>query len=220
MTNKKIVFVSDFDGTITDDDFFEYTTKTYFDEEALKPWKEYVLGRKNHFDALKEMFAKVKVEEKDLNGLIDTINVDQDFENVMRLCSSKGIELYICSAGNDYYISRIIGNQIKMFDIKLVSNHGEYSKETGLVMTAPEPTDPFYDENIGISKYKLIKSLKDAGYFVVFAGDGPPDIEPARIADVVFAKKILLEKCHAEKIKTKRFNNFSDIYKYFKELNV
>ena len=218
MVNKKIAFVSDFDGTITDDDFFEYTTKTYFDEDALKPWKAYVAGKKNHFDALKEMFAKIRVEEKDLKGLIETINIDKNFEKVIKLCASKDIDLYICSAGNDYYIMQAIGNIIKKYNIKLVTNHGEYSKEDGLVMTAPEKTDPFYDEKIGISKSKLVQSLKDEGAFVVFAGDGPPDIAPARIADVVFAKKKLLKKCHDEKIKTKKFGDFSDIYTYFKEL--
>ncbi|MFV0627432.1 MAG: MtnX-like HAD-IB family phosphatase [Alphaproteobacteria bacterium] len=219
MKNAKIAFVSDFDGTITDDDFFEYTTKTYFDEEALKPWREYVNGTKNHFDALKEMFAKIRVQERDLNELIETINVDKDFEKVIKLCFSKNITLYICSAGNDYYIQKIIGNIISEHKVKLVTNHGEYSPEEGLVMTSPEKNFPFYDEKIGISKYKLVKQLKDEGYFVVFAGDGPPDVEPARIADVVFAKKILLKRCLEENIPFQKFDSFANIYEYFKEIN-
>ena len=51
----------------------------------------------------------------------------------------------------------------------------------------------------------------------VFAGDGKPDILPAREADVVFAKKKLLELCCQEDIPTENFASFADIYRYLKE---
>ncbi len=216
MQNKKIAFVSDFDGTISDEDFFTYTTNAYFDDEALFPWREYIAGRKHHFDALKEMFAEIHVDESELIALIDKIHIDKALLEVLELCKSKNIPIYVCSAGNDYYIRHLIGKEIKKYNITLISNHGEYNKKDGLVMSAPEKTNPFYDEKVGISKYKAVKKLKDDGYFVIFAGDGPPDFEPAKIADVVFAKKILLEKCIEAGIKTKTFNSFDDIYNFIR----
>ena len=143
MNNQKIAFVSDFDGTISDDDFFAYTTKAYFDNEALVPW---------------------------------------------RACRDKGVPLYVCSAGNDYYIRRLIGSLIDRYGVTLVSNTGGYSPETGPVMTAPDQSSPYFDADVGISKRKLVEKLKRDGYFVVFAGDGPPDVAPAEIADAVFAR--------------------------------
>lgn len=218
MDTIKIAFVSDFDGTITEDDFFTYTTRAYFDEEALAPWREYLAGRKTHFNALKEMFAQIHVDNSDLEKLVDHIYVDKDLDKVWQLCVDKGIELYVCSAGNDYYIRRILGDRLQKYGVTLVTNNGIYNPDTGLVMTAPPQDSPFYDENIGISKYRLVKKLKEEGYFVIFAGDGPPDFEPAKIADVVFARKMLLERAQNEGLKTKKFDGFKDIYDYIEGL--
>lgn len=218
MTPENTVFISDFDGTITDDDFFAYTAKAYFDERALKPWREYLAGQKTHFEALREMFAQIRAKTDDLNALIDGIRLDPDLDAVWELCVEKGIKLFVCSAGNDYYIRRLLGNRLQKYGVTLISNKGEYSPETGLVMTAPDKNAPYYDAEVGISKYKLAKSQKDAGRFVIFAGDGPPDLAPARIADVVFARKLLLKKCLEDGIKTQKFNGFKDIGNYIERM--
>lgn len=218
MTLENTVFISDFDGTITDDDFFAYTAKAYFDERALKPWREYLSGQKTHFDALKEMFAQIRVKADELNALIDGIKLDPCLDAVWKLCAEKGIKLFVCSAGNDYYIRRLLRDRLTKYGVTLVTNKGEYSPETGLVMTAPDKSNPFYDADIGISKYKLARSQKDAGHFVIFAGDGPPDLAPARIADAVFARKLLLEKCLENGIKTQKFDNFKDIGDYIERM--
>lgn len=215
MKNKKIAFVSDFDGTISDDDFFAYTTKAYFDERALAPWRAFLAGKKTLFNALKEMFAQIHVPVDELNALIDAIRLDPELEPTWKICRDKGVALYICSAGNDYYIRRLIGTLIKKYNVTLVSNRGEYAPETGLVMTAPEAGCFYFDESVGISKQKLVEKLKADGFKVVFAGDGPPDIAPAQVADVVFAKKFLLKACREKGIRTEPFESFKDILNFF-----
>ena len=218
MKNGKVAFVSDFDGTITDDDFFAYTTKAYFNEQALAPWKAFIAGKKSHFQALKEMFAQIRVSEKKLHETIDSIFVDPYLEPTWQTCREKNVLLYVCSAGNDYYIRRLIGDCLEKYDVKLISNTGIYTTETGLVMIPPDKADPYYDSEVGISKRKVVEKLKEEGFFVVFAGDGPPDIMPAELADVVFAKKYLLKTCREKGIKTKKFESFKDILNYFKRL--
>ena len=52
----KAAFVSDFDGTITGDDFFAYASEAFFDEKSLTPWRRFKKGEITHFEALKEMF--------------------------------------------------------------------------------------------------------------------------------------------------------------------
>lgn len=217
MKKRKIAFVSDFDGTISDDDFFAYTSKTYFDEKALKPWRAFLAGQKTHFQALKEMFAQIHVPTESFHALIKTIRVDPDLERTWQLCRSKNVALYVCSAGNDYYIRRLIGNLLEKYKVELISNKGMYSPETGLVMTAPDQNDFYYDFDVGISKLNVVRRLKSDGYFVVFAGDGPPDVAPAELADVVFARKFLLEKCRQKGIKTEPFKSFKNILNYFAE---
>lgn len=215
---KKIAFVSDFDGTISPEDFFWYVSNRYLDEKALAPWQRYLDGHESHLNALNQIFARIHVPLQEFEEFIKTIPYDKDFPKTAELCRLKNIPLYICSAGCEYYINLIIGEQIRTEKIKLVTNHGEYSQQNGLRMIPPAKNSPFYDEQVGISKAAVVQKLKDEGYFVVFAGDGPPDVAPAALADVVFAKKILAERCREQGIPYLKFDNFEDIYRYLTEV--
>ena len=83
---KKTAFVTDFDGTITGDDFFSYITRRWFDNEALKPWREYLAGQRTHFDALNAMFRQLRVPEEELRGFIRRIPVDPCFGKRVSFC--------------------------------------------------------------------------------------------------------------------------------------
>ena len=215
---RKIALVTDFDGTISHDDFFYYITDRYFDEAALEPWRQYLRGEKSHFAALSEIFAKIRLPEAELLRFIDGISYDKSFWKTAKLCFDRKIPLTICSAGCDYYIHRILGQALNEYDIRLVTNHGVYGEDTGLVMVAPPSESLYYDKDVGISKAAVVQDYQRRGFEVVFAGDGPPDFAPAKLADVVFAKKFLLEKCREVGIPTHRFDSYDDVYDYLKEL--
>lgn len=210
--------VSDFDGTITEDDFFTLISRRYFNKEMLAPWREYLAGRETHFNALGAMFRQIRLPEAQLKKFIKKIHYDEGFVEAAALCKKKGIPVYIGSAGCDYYINVLIGREIEKYGIKLITNRSIYSKDTGLKMIAPRKNSPYYDEKIGISKRSIVKRLHDSGYKVIFAGDGPPDIEPAKFADVVFARKILLRECRELGVKTKRFTSFENVLKFIRKL--
>lgn len=214
--SRPLAFVSDFDGTITADDFFTLAAVRYFDDAMLAPWRAYQAGEKKHFDALNEMFQQLK-NLPDLESFTKSIAIDSCFPETAELCRRKRIPLYICSAGCDWYINLLIGSIIRENHICLVTNHCDYSPKTGLVMARLPQNHPCYDDEIGISKAGVVRQLKEQGFRVVFAGDGKPDILPAREADVVFAKKKLLELCRQEDIPTENFASFADIYRYLKE---
>ena len=67
----KAAFVSDFDGTITGDDFFAYASEAFFDEKSLTPWRRFKKGEITHFEALKEMFEKIRVSCGEFNAFMD-----------------------------------------------------------------------------------------------------------------------------------------------------
>ena len=85
-------------------------------------------------------------------------------------------------------------------------------------LVAPEQNSPYYNANTGISKQAIVQKLKDDGFFTVYAGDGKPDFKSAKIADVVFAKDMLLELCRKENIKTEPFKDFTDILNYIRSI--
>ncbi len=215
---KKYALVSDFDGTISGDDFFTHLSEVFFDDEMLAPWRRYLEGKETHFNALNAMFSQVHLPEDEFKKFIKTIHYDKKFFKAAELCVEKGIPVYICSAGCSYYIDILIGAEIKKYGIKLITNKGIYNPKDGLKMIAPKKSSPYYNEKVGISKKSIVKELKEKGYKVIFAGDGPPDFEPAQIADFVFAKKILLQKCLEAGVKTLGFKDFENVYNFVKDL--
>lgn len=220
MKNKKIVLISDFDGTITKEDFFNMAVERLLSPEALKPWHDYVSGKTTHIDALTGIFSQIRLSQDELDKFIDTIHIDKYFYDVMDFCVKHKIPVYICSAGTKYYIEKKIGKEIKKYAIQVVSNDGVYSPEKGLRLISPDKNDPFYDPNTGISKEALVKKLNREGYFTIYAGDGRPDLLPSKMADAVFAKSVLLDMCKKENIKTEKFENFKDILDYIRRLYV
>ena len=213
--HRKIAFVTDFDGTITNDDFFQYVGDAFFDDSALAPWRLYLKGKLSHFEALRQMYGSLRVCEKELIDLLKKVAVDEWVIPTFELLRDAQIPIYIASAGCDYYINLLVGGEIEKYGVNLVTNSSRYSQAEGLLMERPSKDNRFYDENVGISKKKIVEYLHQNDRRVIYAGDGPPDIDPARIADIVFAKKILLKKCIEEGIKTLKFSDYKDIYNFF-----
>jgi len=215
MDKTRTAFVTDFDGTITDDDFFQYVTDAFLDEDALEPWRLYLAGRLTHFEALRRIYGSLRAGEDEMAALLATVRVDADVVPTFELLRGAGVTVVIASAGCDFYINALLGNEIRRLGIGLVTNPSRYSRKNGLVMERLPEASPFRDEDVGISKAQVVAGLRDDGFRVVFAGDGPPDIEPARIADAVFARGRLLDLCAAEGIATERFGGYADIRGYF-----
>lgn len=216
MKNKKPVLISDFDGTITRKDFFHMVSDTLLPVNSLKPWHDYMAGRITHLAALDGIFAQIRITRARMDKFIASIPVDRAFYNTLAVCKRLKIPVYICSAGSDYYINKRIGGYVKKYNIGVLANSGEYSPQTGLHFTAPPKMSPFYNADFGISKEALVNMLSKQGYFTIYAGDGKPDIDAAKRADVVFARDMLAKLCKLGKVPFFKLNTFKDITDYLR----
>ncbi len=212
----KTALVSDFDGTISDDDFFNYVSQQYLGEQALTPWREYMAGEKTHFEALREIFASLRIDSTVFDDFICSIKIDRSFFVVADFCRQNKMPVYICSAGCDYYIERLIGQEMKEYGIRLVANHGVYNPEQGLLMMSPPEESPFWDPNTGVSKAAVVRYLQQEGYRVVYCGDGMPDVAAASIADDVFARKMLFLQCRQLGIVARELEDFNQVCRFLK----
>ena len=213
----KFALVSDFDGTISDDDFFFYITDKYSNQISLEPWQQYLDGKKTHFDALKEIFAQLCIDKNEFDKLVQKVRIDHKFFKAAELCNQLSIPLCICSAGCDYYIRILIGDELKKYNITLITNPSSYDEVSGLKLLRPSDELYYYDFDTGVAKNKVVKKLQNEGYKVIYCGDGIPDFGASKIADVVFAKKTLLKKCLNAQISTLPFGDFDDVLKFIKE---
>jgi len=214
----KIVLISDFDGTISKEDFFNMTVERLLTPQDLQPWQDYLDKKITHAEALGRIFSKVRISQSEMDSFIRGIEIDPEFQNTLKLCKKLKIPVYICSAGMDYYILKRIPKEIKKYNITLLANTGKYCPDTGFTLIPPSKDYPFYDKGTGVSKEALVKYLKKQGFFTVYAGDGIPDLKAAKAADAVFAKSVLLKLCQEEGIKTLKFDGFGDVTNYIKTM--
>jgi len=212
----KKVLITDFDGTIIKKDFFWYIIEKLMTEEDVQPWKDYQAGKITHFEALNRIFGKIHINEEELHKIILELPVEDCFTELVSYCNENNIDIYIVSAGADYYINVILDFLGVKNSVNLIANESTYSPKNGLQMTKQSEDSVFYSENYGISKEAVMKFLKSKYELTVFAGDGTPDYNAALWADVVFARGTLLELCKEHNIDFIELDSYCKVFDYLK----
>lgn len=211
---EKIALISDFDGTISFDDFYKLVIKELLDGKASFPTEDYLAGKIKHTDALNHIFNEVNMEEDEFKNFVLTLPIHTDFVKTVKLAKEKNIDFYIISAGCDYYI-KLIMEELGVIDyVKILTNYSSYSKETGLVLIPLEKDNPYYSDNVGIDKKKTVEILKENYNKTIYAGDSFVDYEPALVCDVIFARSYLADMLDKANLKYEKLESYKDIYDY------
>jgi len=211
------VLISDFDGTISKKDFFWYTVDKLLTPEDIQPWDDYLANKITHIEALTRIFSKIRLNEKEFYDFILSLPIEESFVETAKYCSKNNIGYYIVSAGADFYIKVILKYLNVENLVTIISNDSYYAPESGLVIIKPDTTRKFYSENYGINKAAAVDSIRKSYDFSVFAGDGGPDFEAAKLADKVFARERLLELCKANNVNVTPFTGYNEILEYLKD---
>jgi len=173
-TRNKIL-VSDFDGTMTEHDFFRVAL-AHLPPGAAAPWERYERGDARHFDALAEIFSGLRVDEGEFDAMLEEMRVESGMAEALDRLQLGGWSLAIASAGCAFYIERILHR----LGIKVVihANPGDFIPGRGLFMKPPLQS-PFFAGDTGIDKGAVVRHYLEQGIDAAFAGDGRPDLEPA-----------------------------------------
>ena len=214
---QKRALISDFDGTITKKDFFWLAIEQLLTPTDAEPWQEYLKSNITHVEALRRIFSKIRLSEKHFRDFILNIPIEDGFLPTVEFCKENNIDFYIISAGADYYINTILEHLGILDYVTLYSNKSLYSQEKGLQILETDKNKPFYSNNYGINKKTILESLMNKYHPCLFAGDGGPDLEAAKIADYVFARDRLLELCIEIDIKAEKFSSYYDILNFLKK---
>jgi 2-hydroxy-3-keto-5-methylthiopentenyl-1-phosphate phosphatase len=181
----KLVVMCDFDGTITLQDTSEYI----LDKHARGDWRAFDnlldRGEISIDECMNEQFALVNLgEEAIIKELDRAISIRPGFPELVEDCAQKGMEFYVVSAGLSFVIRHFIGKLCLGDKVRVVSPIARYDGRR-IVFTFPPLIMP------GSKSFKddLVLRLKSGGMRVAFIGDGPPDAQAARIADLRFAVK-------------------------------
>jgi 2-hydroxy-3-keto-5-methylthiopentenyl-1-phosphate phosphatase len=200
--------VSDFDGTMTDRDFFRLALE-YLPLTAASFWENYEKGRMNHFDALSAIFAELRFPEEEMDALLARMELDEGITEACNRLHAHGWKLVIASAGCSWYIERLLAPL--GIEAEIQANPGSFSEQQGLIMKPPLGS-PFFSRETGIDKTRLVKAALEGGT-VAFAGDGRPDIGPALLVHPSrrFAKGRLAEELTERGESYNRFQSWNEV---------
>src|SRR5262245_43128808 len=185
-------FVSDFDGTVTDIDVYALIAERYMPADHPDYFAEYRTGQITHLEAMQAFFHFAPSETRALDQLLHDTRPDTQLGDCVRRLEANGWDFIIVSAGSSWYIERIL--ECAGVSATIHSNPGRIEEGRGLVLRLPEES-PFFSPQAGIDKAGVVRAALKRHKRVAFAGDGPPDVEPALLVapSLRFARRFLAQ---------------------------
>jgi 2,3-diketo-5-methylthio-1-phosphopentane phosphatase len=205
------IFVSDYDGTITNKDIYALLAERYAPADTPDYFAQYVEGRLTHFEAMAAYFAFVPTDEQQLEELLDAAEADPDLGASAALLQRAGWELLVVSAGSSWYIERVLRRA--GVTATVYSNPGRLETGRGLVLEKPDASSPYHSASVGIDKSAVVRHALHAAETVAFAGDGPPDVQPALLVqpELRFARGFLADALRQRGDAFRPFSRWSEI---------
>jgi 2,3-diketo-5-methylthio-1-phosphopentane phosphatase len=205
------IFVSDYDGTITNKDFYSLLAEHYIPADTPDYFAQYREGRISHFEAMAAYFAFAPTEEHELEDLLAASQVDPDLGASAALLQRAGWKLWVVSAGSSWYVERVLRRAGVAATV--YSNPGRLENGRGLVLEKLDPSSPYHSASVGVDKSAVVRHALGVANTVAFAGDGPPDLQPALLVrpELRFARGFLAEALRAHGEAFQPFWRWSEI---------
>ena len=205
------IFISDYDGTITDKDFYSLLAERYIPADTPDYFAQYREGRITHFEAMSAYFAFAPTEEKKLEELLAASEADPELGASAALLQRAGWELLVVSAGSSWYVERVLRRA--GVTATVYSNPGRIENGRGLVLEKLDPSSPYHSASVGVDKSAVVRHALQLAEMVAFAGDGPPDLEPALLVrpELRFARGFLADALQERGEAFQPFSRWSEI---------
>ena len=203
-----MLFVIDFDGTLALKD----TVDTLLERYAPATWREveqdWLSGRITAVECMERQIRMVSGDAAALEAFFDSIALDPTFLSFY-LHASEFAAVAIVSDGLDHAIQRATG-KAGLPHIPVFANRLHFVPD-GLDISFPH-RDVACPAGNGVCKCTVARDLaRPVGGPVVLIGDGKSDACLSHTADVVFAKKSLLDYCVKQGIAHIPFDSFGDV---------
>lgn len=202
--------VSDFDGTITQNDFFSLIAERYMPPHPPDYFEQYRRGEITHVEAMQAFFQHAPTDEESLEALLRDTLPDPEFLSASDALARHGWDLIIVSAGSAWYIERILQSTGVQATVHAMS--GRIVAGRGLQLEPPAGL-VFFDARTGINKAAVVHEALSKYETVAFAGDGPPDLAPSLLvpAPLRFARRFLAEELTRRGERFRPFERWSQV---------
>lgn len=201
---KPFLFITDFDGTITAQDFVYQIMYRYEHDKIFSK------NKKRGVELLSSVFYESGLTEEEFLKEIKHIPMDKTFVSFFKFVKRSGGDVLVLSAGAKYYIKKKFSfegiENIEVFANDLVFEGGRFK-------FLVNEDKRFFCPVFGIDKEKVVESYKEKYEKIFYAGDSYVDFYASKLADFIFAKKNLVKILKMFNLKFFEFENFDDIRK-------
>ncbi len=213
--SNKILILADFDGTISTVDLGNQIINKFATSGLGDIEKAYVKGKIGSRIAYERIAQRLKGSRAEmLDHILAIEKLDPYFLEFYSLSRDKDIDIKIVSDGLDFYIEAVL-NKYNLAGIEYYSNEAIFGENSSFSIEFPSIND--FCGRCGTCKSRILNSYRLIYDKIIYIGDGYSDFCPSRYADVVFAKKILYQRCEQEGTPCLLFDDFSEINNYLKK---
>lgn len=211
------VLVSDFDGTMTQHDFYRLALERLVPSETPDFWAAYRSGEITHFEALRRYFASIRKTEEEVLDVVWSMDLDPGLGLAVKGLYEAGWRVIVASAGCEWYISKLLARAGVALEVH--ANPGSFVPGHGLLMELPTAS-PYFSPELGIDKTAIVQRFLDVGIRVAYTGDGFPDVAPAKLVsdNLRFARGDLADVLRQEQRCFLNYDRWSEIARQLGEL--
>lgn len=201
--------LSDFDGTITPINVMDTLYEMFGGPSTRFYMARWQRGEISTMEEVEQVFKTVKSTRHEMESFLRTVELDPGFKSLLAFCQEMDYPFAIVSDGLRWYIDYIL-NIHGVEELKI------YAGEIIFLEKGFRFEYPWYDPVFPLrstAKPSIVRDYQSKGYQVVFVGDGLSDIEAAEVADVVYAKDVLLREARERGIGVREFEELQDVHR-------
>lgn len=203
-----MLFIVDFDGTISQKDTLDAMLERFADPAWETLEQSWLAGEIDAVECMSQQVSMIRADQLSLEKFFREIKLDYGFKAFYQYASQIG-KVIIASDGLDQAI-KISMQHAGFPSVPFFSNHLNY-EPNGIKMTFPNRQANCQGGN-GNCKCAVAQSQKQyPNEKIVLVGDGKSDACIAAKADVVFAKGKLIKHCETHNIPHTPFSNFEEV---------
>lgn len=205
----------DFDGTVCTGDVRTILFRTFGGDAVKEAVQLWLTGEISGDECIRRECAAVRsLNMEQFDKLIDEQQLDPSFPGFVDFCKANDIEIEILSDGFDYYIGRIL----KRYNLENLTVYANSLRiEAGKLIPGLPYLNQYCDRAANCKGTHVLNNAGDDQLRVV-VGDGFSDRCAVDYADVVFAKRKLIQYCRESNISYFEFSNFQDVQSRIEDL--
>jgi 2,3-diketo-5-methylthio-1-phosphopentane phosphatase len=175
-TSQAKILVTDFDGTLTRNDFYDLVCRHFPQIAALHFWQRYEQGEITHFEAMQGIYSQIRATPEEMADLLHEMQLDPKLPETVWRLEQADWAVKVVSAGGEWYILNLLDAAGVVLEVH--ANPGKFSTTQGLQLQLPEGS-PFFSRRFGIDKSMVVRQALAVTSTVAYAGDGRSDLDPA-----------------------------------------